>query len=381
MQVFLETQGDLDASLRWRGLLPPSASLVEGTTRFSMQLLGRESSVPDPVAAAQPAARRKDLMRAMREAAAGMRGGVGREVPLQELDLRRLREAAEEMREQLSATSRAVRGLAVLCCVVCVVQAGFFFARRPRCHCIPLGAVHAALVMSSDLPKRSIPHTHTPPALNNARRRRSLCRGWTHWPARRVTWVWHCSRWQRWRRLRAVHLPATQAHCARAAGSLGTRSVLQLPLCVQAKSAAVSQAVWRWSWGHCTTRSRRCRCGSAPQGPLPVLVCSQHAVHIHVMYVHCLLRVHPCAHACPRARHVPTPACSFSPAVQAAIRGYMSREHQMLTWHTLEGDLEAKQKALADADRTKVRTPARALSCPPNTICFLLPLPDCLLQR
>jgi uncharacterized membrane protein YdbT with pleckstrin-like domain len=41
--------------------------------------------------------------------------------------------------------------------------------------------------------------------------------------------------------------------------------------------------------------------------------------------------------------------------LQAAVRGYMSREHQMLTWHTLEGDLEAKQKALAEADKSKVR--------------------------
>lgn len=40
--------------------------------------------------------------------------------------------------------------------------------------------------------------------------------------------------------------------------------------------------------------------------------------------------------------------------LQAAVRGYMSREHQMLTWHTLEGDLEAKQKALAETDKSKV---------------------------
>eukprot|EP00882_Tetradesmus_deserticola_P031814 GHRQ01035987.1.p1 GENE.GHRQ01035987.1~~GHRQ01035987.1.p1 ORF type:complete len:138 (+),score=70.31 GHRQ01035987.1:187-600(+) len=33
----------------------------------------------------------------------------------------------------------------------------------------------------------------------------------------------------------------------------------------------------------------------------------------------------------------------------------MSREHQMLTWHTLEGDLEAKQKALAETDKSKVK--------------------------
>lgn len=42
-------------------------------------------------------------------------------------------------------------------------------------------------------------------------------------------------------------------------------------------------------------------------------------------------------------------------SVQAVVRGYMSREHQMLTWHTLEGDLEAKQKALAEMDKSKVR--------------------------
>lgn len=146
--------------------------------------------VVDPVAAAQPAARSKDLMRAMKEAAQGMRGGrevrtrpskpalaadtavvysgqpsdmqpppyaasqvcvaqldqmsfssdlaepvtqadtagmllsctgglclslsvsavvyVSLQVPLEELDLRRLRDSAEEMREQLSLTSRAV---------------------------------------------------------------------------------------------------------------------------------------------------------------------------------------------------------------------------------------------------------------------------------
>eukprot|EP00879_Flechtneria_rotunda_P009329 GHRR01009767.1.p2 GENE.GHRR01009767.1~~GHRR01009767.1.p2 ORF type:complete len:234 (+),score=100.44 GHRR01009767.1:1672-2373(+) len=42
-------------------------------------------------------------------------------------------------------------------------------------------------------------------------------------------------------------------------------------------------------------------------------------------------------------------------AMPAAVRGYMSREHQMITWHTLEGDLEAKQKALAELDKIKVK--------------------------
>jgi hypothetical protein len=75
LRVFLETPGELGANLRWSGLMPPSASVLEGTAKFSMQLIGRESRVVDPVAAAQPAARSKDLMRAMKEAAQGMRGG------------------------------------------------------------------------------------------------------------------------------------------------------------------------------------------------------------------------------------------------------------------------------------------------------------------
>lgn len=49
------------------------------------------------------------------------------------------------------------------------------------------------------------------------------------------------------------------------------------------------------------------------------------------------------------------------PVLQAAVRGYMSREHQMLTWHTLEGDLEAKQKALAEMDKSKVRAAAYSM--------------------
>lgn len=49
--------------------------------------------------------------------------------------------------------------------------------------------------------------------------------------------------------------------------------------------------------------------------------------------------------------------------VQAAVRGLMSREHQMLTWHTIAGDLEAKQKALAEADKSKVGCGCALLCC------------------
>ncbi|KIY99426.1 hypothetical protein MNEG_8536 [Monoraphidium neglectum] len=106
LRLFLETPGDLASSIQWSGLAPPAASVLEGTAKFSMQLIGRESKVVDPVAAAAPAARSKDLMRAMKEAAVGLRGGV-QEVPGEESELRRAKEVAEEMRECLVATSRA----------------------------------------------------------------------------------------------------------------------------------------------------------------------------------------------------------------------------------------------------------------------------------
>ncbi|KAI8464908.1 MAG: hypothetical protein J3K34DRAFT_438762 [Monoraphidium minutum] len=107
LRLFLETPGDLGASIQWQGLAPPAASVLEGTAKFSMQLIGRESKVVNPVAAAAPAARSMDLMRAMKEAAVGLRGAPGAEAPAEEGDLRRAKEVAEEMRECLVATSRA----------------------------------------------------------------------------------------------------------------------------------------------------------------------------------------------------------------------------------------------------------------------------------
>lgn len=128
--------------MRWQGLQPPAATVLEGTARFGLQLLGRESRVVDPVAAAAPAARSKDVLRAAKEAAtaAGLRsggsgagaalaaavvgsgavgGGVsggGGELPADEAELRRAKEAAEAMRDALAATSRAV---GCFCCCGC----------------------------------------------------------------------------------------------------------------------------------------------------------------------------------------------------------------------------------------------------------------------
>lgn len=45
LRVFLETAGELGSNMRWTGMMPPSASVLEGTAKFSMQLIGRESKV------------------------------------------------------------------------------------------------------------------------------------------------------------------------------------------------------------------------------------------------------------------------------------------------------------------------------------------------
>jgi hypothetical protein len=45
LKVFLETSGELGSNMRWTGMMPASASVLEGTAKFSMQLIGRESKV------------------------------------------------------------------------------------------------------------------------------------------------------------------------------------------------------------------------------------------------------------------------------------------------------------------------------------------------
>jgi hypothetical protein len=44
-QLFLEAPGDLASNITWQGLAPPAATVLEGTAKFSMQLIGRESKV------------------------------------------------------------------------------------------------------------------------------------------------------------------------------------------------------------------------------------------------------------------------------------------------------------------------------------------------
>lgn len=43
--MFLEASGELGSNMRWMGMMPASASVLEGTAKFSMQLIGRESKV------------------------------------------------------------------------------------------------------------------------------------------------------------------------------------------------------------------------------------------------------------------------------------------------------------------------------------------------
>ena len=74
----MEAEGDLSRDYRWLALQPPpAASVLEGASRAAQQLLGRESRAVDPVAAAQPAARSMDLLRAVREAATQARAPGG----------------------------------------------------------------------------------------------------------------------------------------------------------------------------------------------------------------------------------------------------------------------------------------------------------------
>lgn len=233
LRAFLELPGELGANMRWVRLMPPSASIIEGTAKFSMQLIGRESKVVDPVAAAQPAARSKDLMRAMKEAAQGMRGG--REVPLEELDLRRLREAAEDMREQLGLTSKAAEKL--------------------------VGKLDA--------------------------------------------------------------LGST-------AGDLGL-SLFKVAKFEEAEGGALAAftGTLRFSSGLIADQKRTAAA----------------LVRVSKMLSKVTGRT---------AQELGTLHDALA-AMPAAVRGYMSREHQMLTWHTLAGDLEAKQRALAELDKIKVK--------------------------
>jgi len=56
LKLFLTITDDLAISYQWQSMQPPSATVMESTAKFGMQLIGRESKVVDPVAAAQPAA-------------------------------------------------------------------------------------------------------------------------------------------------------------------------------------------------------------------------------------------------------------------------------------------------------------------------------------
>jgi hypothetical protein len=80
-----------------------------------------------------------------------------------------------------------------------------------------------------------------------------------------------------------------------------------------------------------------------------------HAAVEHAVVVHAFLSTHATSTVIMLSLGALSLLAVLPGPLQAAVRGYMSREHQMLTWHTLEGDLEAKQKALAETDKSKVR--------------------------
>lgn len=67
LRLFLTAEGELSSNPAWQIMQPAGLSLVEGTARLSMQLMGRERMVIDPVKAAQPTVKSAELLRAMKE--------------------------------------------------------------------------------------------------------------------------------------------------------------------------------------------------------------------------------------------------------------------------------------------------------------------------
>lgn len=110
LQLFLEAEGDLTTNIMWQRLQPPASSLVEGTAKLTLQLVGKERAVLDPVEAAQPTKKAGDPMRALKESIHSSKM-VGCHYDEVEQQLRREKDVMEEMKEALLSTSRAAEQL------------------------------------------------------------------------------------------------------------------------------------------------------------------------------------------------------------------------------------------------------------------------------
>ncbi|EFJ49103.1 hypothetical protein VOLCADRAFT_90391 [Volvox carteri f. nagariensis] len=112
LQLFLEVDGELADCAAWLALRPPSmglgGSVLEGTAKFSKQVLGLDRAVTDPVQAAQPTKKATDFMRAIKETARSMQSPPSTaSLPPDELALVRSREEVEALQVGLTTASRA----------------------------------------------------------------------------------------------------------------------------------------------------------------------------------------------------------------------------------------------------------------------------------
>ncbi|PNW78052.1 hypothetical protein CHLRE_10g462300v5 [Chlamydomonas reinhardtii] len=128
LRLFLSAEGDLDACAAWSALRPlgHGGGVLDGTARFSKQILGLDRAVTDPVQAAQPTKKSTDFMRAIKETARSMQNkgahggvggpggpasGLGAAAAAEEAGLLRAREELDTTAAGLTSASRAAERL------------------------------------------------------------------------------------------------------------------------------------------------------------------------------------------------------------------------------------------------------------------------------
>ncbi|KAG2449349.1 hypothetical protein HYH02_005504 [Chlamydomonas schloesseri] len=128
LRLFLTTEGDLDACAAWVALRPlgHGGGVLDGTAKFSKQILGLDRGVTDPVQAAQPTKKSTDFMRAIKETARSMQNkgahggvggpggpasGLGAAAACEEAGLLRAREELDVAAAGLTTASRAAERL------------------------------------------------------------------------------------------------------------------------------------------------------------------------------------------------------------------------------------------------------------------------------
>jgi len=109
LRVFLEMEGGLGLSLRWRALQPTRSGFFEATSRFSRQLFGRESAFIRPNEVTNTGKRTGNFMRMMREGVQNVKNEMKGAQPMSsdEKILHRKAQYVDAKWDQLTEVSRA----------------------------------------------------------------------------------------------------------------------------------------------------------------------------------------------------------------------------------------------------------------------------------